>query len=329
VSRSSSGRRLIVVGFTATSIAFCLLSVSVAQNTQRSAKVHRIGVLSTRMPERLRESLRELGYVEGRNAVLEVRETEGRADRVDDLARELLRSKVDVIVATYPAAALAAKRATTTIPIVMVNNPDPVHLGLVASLARPGGNITGTTSLSADVSVKQLQILQEAVARTSRIAVLWNPDNPWHPAAVKALHGESRSLSVQVQTVPVRRPEELDNSFEAMTRERAQAVLVLADPMTFFHRKRLAELAIKHRLPLMGGLREYTEAGGLMSYWADEGEQFRNVARYVDKILKGAKPADLPIEQPSKYELVINLRTASALSLTMPPTLLLRASVIE
>jgi putative ABC transport system substrate-binding protein len=204
-----------------------------------------------------------------------------------------------------------------------------VHLGLVASLARPGGNITGTTSLSADMSVKQLQILQEVVSRTSRIAVMWNPDNPWHPATLKALHGESRALGVQVHTLPVRRPEELDDAFEAMTKERAQAVLILADPMTFFHRRRLADLAIKHRLPLMGGLREYTEAGGLMSYWADESEQHRNVARYVDKILKGAKPGDLAIEQPSKYELVINLKTASALSLTMPPTLLLRASVIE
>lgn len=323
MSPRSSGRRLIVVRFTAASIALCLLRVSVA------AKVHRIGVLATRMPERLRESLRELGYMEGRNAVLAVRETEGKADRVDDLARELVRSKVEVIVATHPAAVLAAKRATTTIPIVMVNNPDPVQLGVVASLARPGGNITGTTSLSVDVSVKQLQILQEAVSRTSRIAVMWNPDNPWHPATVKALHGESRSLGVQVHTLPVRRPEELDDAFEAMTKERAQAVLILADPMTFFHRRRLADLAIKHRLPLMGSLREYTEAGGLMSYWADESEQYRNVARYVDKILKGAKPGDLPIEQPSKYELVINLKTASALSLTMPSTLLLRASVIE
>jgi putative ABC transport system substrate-binding protein len=322
-------RRLFIVIFTAASVVLCLHRASVAQETRHAAKVHRIGILATKMPERLRESLRELGYMEGRNAVFETRETEGRADRVDQLARELLHSKVDVIVATHPAAVLAAKRATTTIPIVMVNNPDPVHLGLVASLARPSGNITGTTSLSVDVSVKQLQILKEAVARTSRIAVLWNPDNPWHPATVKALHGESRSLSVQVQSVPARRPEELDNAFEAMTRERAQAVLILADPMTFFHRKRLAELAIKHRLPLMGGLREYTEAGGLMSYWADEGEQYRNVARYVDKILKGAKPADLPIEQPSKYELVINLKTASALSLTMPQALLLRASVIE
>jgi putative ABC transport system substrate-binding protein len=329
VSRRSPGGLVTITLYSIASVVLWLLPVSVAADSRYSAKVHRIGVLATRMPERLRESLRELGYMEGRNAVLETRETEGRADRVDELARELLRSKVDVIVATHPAAVLAAKRATTTIPIVMVNNPDPVHLGLVASLARPGGNITGTTSLSVDVSVKQLQILKEAVARTSRIAVLWNPDNPWHPAAVKALHGESRSLSVQVQTVPARRPEEFDHAFEAMTRERAQAVLVLADPMTFFHRKRLAELAIKHRLPLMGGLREYTEAGGLMSYWADESEQIRNVARYVDKILKGAKPADLPIEQPSKYELVINLKTASALSLTVPQALLLRASVIE
>ena len=326
--KSPCGLRTIAL-FGIASVVLCLLPVSVAADSRHSAKVHRIGVLSTRTPERLRESLREVGYIEGRNAVFETRETEGRADRVDELARELLQSKVDVIIATYPAAVLAAKRATTTTPIVMVNNPDPVHLGLVASLARPGGNITGTTSLSADLSVKQLQILKEALARTSRIAVLWNPDNPWHPGALKALHGESRSLNVHVQTVPVRRPEELDNAYEAIIKERAQAVLVLADPMTFFHRKRLAELAIKHRLPLMGGLREYTEAGGLMSYWADESEQLRNVARYVDKILKGAKPADLPIEQPSKYELVINLKTAGALSLTMPQALLLRASVIE
>ena len=323
MSRGSPGRRRIVAVLSAASVALCLRRVSVA------AKVHRIGILATRMPERLRESLRELGYIEGRNAVLEVRETEGRADRVDDLARELVHSKVDVIVATYPAAVFAAKRTTTTIPIVMVNNPDPVHLGLVASLARPGGNITGTTSLSVDVSLKQLQILKETVSRISWITVMWNPDNPWHPATVKALHGESRSLGVQVHALPVRHPEEFDNAFEAMTKERAQAILILADPMTFFHRKRLADLAIKHRLPLMGGLREYTEAGGLMSYWADETEQHRNVARYVDKILKGAKPGELPIEQPSKYELVINLKTARALSLTMPQALLLRASVIE
>ena len=298
-------RRFTVAVLSAAGVNFCLLPVFVAAQTRQTAKVHRIGILCTRMPERLRESLRELGYMEGRNAILETRETEGVSDRADELARELLRSNVDVIVATHPAAVLAAKRATGTIPIVMVNNPDPVQLGLVASLARPGGNITGTTSLSVDVSVKQLQILKEALARASRIAVMWNPENPWHPGTVKALHGESRSLGLYVHAVPVRRPEELDNAFEAMIKEKAQGVLILADPMSFFHRKRLAELAVRHRLPLMGGLREYTEAGGLMSYWADEAEQFRNVARYVDKILKGAKPADLPVEQPTKFEFVI------------------------
>jgi putative ABC transport system substrate-binding protein len=315
--------------FTVATVAISLVPVSFAAEIQHSAKMYRIGVLATSMPERLRESLRELGYIEGRNVVLEVRETEGRAERVDDLARELVRLKVDVIVATNPAAVLGAKRATATIPIVMVNTPDPVQLGLVASLARPGGNITGTTSLSVDVSIKQLEILKEAVPRTSRIAVVWNPDNPWHPVTVKGLREGSRSLGVQVHTLPVRAPNEFDNAFQTMTKERAQAVLVLADPMTYFHRRRLADLAVKHRLPLMGGLREYTDAGGLISYWADGVDLFRKVAGYVDKILKGAQPDDLPIEQPTRYELVINLKTARTLALTIPPSLLLRATVIE
>jgi putative ABC transport system substrate-binding protein len=314
-------------------VAPILLRVSVAGEIQNSAKMYRIGVLATSMPARLRENLRELGYIEGRNAVLEARETQGRAERVDDLARELARLKVDVIVATNPAAVLGAKRATATIPIVMVNTPDPVQLGLVASLARPGGNITGTTSLSVDVSIKQLEFLKEVLkdagSRTPRIAVMWNPENAWHPVTVKGLRDRSRSLGVQLHTLPARSPDEFGNAFQAMTKERAQAVLILADPMTYFHRRRLADLAIEHRLSLMGGLREYTEAGGLMSYWADEVELLRKVAGYVDRILKGAKPADLPIEQPSKYELVINLKTANQLALVIPPSLLLRATVIE
>jgi ABC-type uncharacterized transport system substrate-binding protein len=318
----------IVAVFTVVTIVLSLLGVSFAAEIQQSPKLYRIGVLATSMPERLRESLRELGYIEGRNVVLEARETEGRAERVDDLARELARSKVDVIVATNPAAVLGAQRATATIPIVMVNTPDPVQLGLVASLARPGGNITGTTSLSVDVSIKQLEILKEAVSRTSRIAVVWNPDNPWHPVTVKGLREGSRSLDVQVHTLSVRGPNEFDSAFQTMMKERAQAVLVLADPMTYFHRRRLADLAVKHHLPLMGGLKEYTEAGGLISYWADEVDLFRKVAGYVDKILKGAKPNSLPIEQPTRYELVINLKTAKALGLTIPPSVLLRADRI-
>lgn len=301
------------------------LGVSLTAEAQGSAKAHRIGVLATGESKKFRESLRELGYIEGRNAVFEARESMGRADRFDDLARDLARLKVDVIVAANPPAALGAKRATATIPIVMVNTPDPVQLGLVESLARPGGNITGTTSLSVEVSIKQLELLKEAVGQTSRIAVLWNPDNPWHPVTVKGLHQESRSLGVQLHPLSVRSPDEFDAAFQTMTKDRVQAVLVLADTMTYFHRKRLADLALRYRLPLMGALREYAEAGSLMSYWADDVELYRKVAGYVDKILKGAKPADLPIEQPTKYELVINLKTAKQLAVVMPPSLLLRA----
>jgi putative ABC transport system substrate-binding protein len=234
-----------------------------------------------------------------------------------------------VIVATNPAAVFGAKRATTTIPIVMVHTPDPVELGLVASLARPGGNITGMTSLSVDLTIKQLELLKEAVPRASRIAVLWNPDNPWHPVAVKGLRAGGQSLGMRLQILEVRSPDEFESAFQAMIRERAQAVLVLADPMTFAHRRRLASLAARHRLPLMGSLREYAEAGGLMSYWADGTELIGRAASYVDKILKGATPGDLPIEQPTKYELVVNLKTAKALGLAIPPPLLLRATVLE
>ena len=277
-----------------------------------------------------RESLRELGYVEGRNAVLEVRDTQGVAERIDVFAKELAHRKVDVIVATYPGAVLGAKRATTTIPIVMVHTPDPVQLGLVASLSHPGGNITGTTSLSAELSVKQLEILKQAVPRASRVAVLWNPDNPWHPIAVKGLREGSKSLGVQLQLHEIRNAKEFDGRFGAMAAERAEAVLLLADPMTFVHRARLAELAVKHRLPLMGSLSGYAEAGSVMSYWADGTELSRRTASYVDKILKGAKPQELPIEQPTKYELVVNLKTAKALGLTIPVSVLARADkVIE
>ncbi len=230
-----------------------------------------------------------------------------------------------MIVATVPAATLAAKRSTASIPIVMMNTPDPVQLGLVGSLGRPGGNVTGTTTLSADLSSKQLELLKEAVPRAVRIAVLWNPDNPWHPLALKGAEAAARSLAVQVQILEAHRAEEFERAFEAMTRKRAGAVLVLADPLTAFHRTRLAELAIKRHLPGMFGTRAYADAGGLMSYWAHEADLYRRVASYVDRILKGAKRADLPVEQPTKFELVINLKTAKALGLTIPPSLLGRA----
>ena len=242
-------------------VAVSLTLAPLAAEAQPAGKVFRIGVLSpgpstgAGSPELLRQSLRELGYVEGLNLAIEWRDAEGKTERFDDLAAELVRLKVDLIVATVPAATFAAKRSTASIPIVMVNTPDPVQLGLVVSLGRPGGNVTGTTTLSADLSIKQLELLKEAVPRAARIAVLWNPSNPWHPLALKGAEAAARSLALQLHTMAVRGPEELDAAFAAMTRERAGAVLVLADPMAFFHRTRLADLAAKRRLPAMYGTR--------------------------------------------------------------------------
>jgi len=301
-----------------------LLGAPPAPEAQQ-ARMNRVGVLIVGSSEPIRQSLRGLGYVDGQNITIDARDTEGKPDRLDEFAFELARLKVDVIVANYPAAVFSARRATTTIPIVMVNTPDPVDLGLVASLARPGGNITGLTSLSADVSLKQLELLMEAVPRASRVAVLWNPDNPWHPVTVKGLEGRGRSLGVQLQFLPLRSPDEFDKTYQEILSKRAQAILILADPMTFAHRGRLANLAVRHGLPAMGSLSEYAQAGSLLSYWADGPDLVQRAASYVDKILKGARPADLPIEQPTKFELVINLKTAKALGLTIPPALLQRA----
>jgi putative tryptophan/tyrosine transport system substrate-binding protein len=312
------------------------LAAPLGAGAQQGGKVWRIGVLSpvpstgTGSPALLRQSLRELGYVDGLNLAIEWRNAEGKTERFDNLAAELVGLKVDVIVATVPGATLASKRSTASIPIVMVNTPDPVQLGLVVSLGRPGGNVTGTTTLSADLSGKQLELLKEAVPRAVRIAVLWNPDNPWHPLALKGAEAAARSLAVQLQILELRGPGEFESVFEAMTRKRAGAVLFLADPLTVFHRTRLADLATKRHLPSMYGSREYADAGGLMSFWANSVDLYRRVASYVDRILKGAKPADLPIEQPTRFELVINLRTAKALGLTIPSSLLRRADeVIE
>jgi putative ABC transport system substrate-binding protein len=320
-----------------TAMSALVVALPVAAEAQQPGKVWRIGVLSPsppgvgyRVSDFLRQSLRDLGYVEGLNVAIEWRHSDGRAERLDDLAADLVRLNVDVIVAIVPAAVFAAKKATASIPIVMVNTPDPVQLGLVASLSRPGGNVTGTTSLTTDLSIKQLELLKEAVPYATRVAVLWNPSNPWHPMALKGIEAGARALRVTLQILQTLGPEDFNDAFAGMTRERSEAVLVLADPMTFFHRMRLAEVIAKHRLPSVYGLREHTELGGLMSFWADSAHLYRRAATYVDKILKGAKPADLPVEQPTKFELVINLKTAKALGLTIPPSLLLRADqVIE
>ena len=298
---------------------------------QRATKPFRIGLLQTeRSQSTIPQEMRALGYVEGRDVVYEIRSSDGRAERFDDLALDLVRLKVDVIVAVNPASVMSARRATTSIPIVMTNTPDPVQLGLVASLARPGGNITGTTTLTVDVSVKQLELLKEAIPRASRVALLWNPDNPWHARTVRELRVRSGSLGLEFHALEVRSAEAFDGAFQTMAKERAQAIAVLADPLTFFHRRRLAELAIAHRLPMMGSLPQYADAGALLSYWADTADVSRRAASYVDRILKGAKPADLPIEQPVKFEFVANLKTARALGIAIPQTLLVRADrVIE
>ena len=280
-----------------------LLAVPLVSGAQQ-AKMNRVGVLIVGSSEPIRQSLRALGYVEGQNIAIDARDTEGKPDRLDEFALDLARLKVDVIVANYPAAVFSARRATTTIPIVMVNTPDPVALGLVASLARPGGNITGLTSLSADVSLKQLEFLKEAVPGVSRIAVLWNPDNPWHPVTVKGLEGRGRSLGVQLQFRPLRSPDEFDKTYQEILAKRAQAVLILADPMTFAHRGRLASLAVQHGLPAMGSLSEYAQAGSLLSYWADGPDLIRRATSYVDKILKGAqarRPADASSRPSSSW----------------------------
>jgi putative ABC transport system substrate-binding protein len=305
---------------------------------QQTGKVYRIGYLaaasaavSARFRGAFRQGLRELGWVEGQNIVIEFRFAEGRFDRLPDLAAELARLKVDVIVAQPTPAAVAARNATATIPIVMMNVGDPVGLGLIASLARPGGNVTGMSySVRMETFGKSLELLKTAIPNIRRVAVLSNPGNPAHALAISSLKVGAQSLAMDLQFLGARGPNEFEAAFGAMTKERAGAVLVVADSLFLVHRARLADLTAKHRLPSMHGLREMVEAGGLMSYGPDSTYQSRYAATYVDKILKGAKPADLPVEQPTKFEFVVNLKTAKTLGLTLPQSLLVRADdVIE
>jgi putative ABC transport system substrate-binding protein len=277
-----------------------------------------------------RGGLRELGYVEGRNIQIESRWAEGNYDRLPGLAADLVRLKVDVIVTYGTPAAQAAKGATGTIPIVMAAIIDPVASGLVTSLARPGGNITGQSMMSPDLAEKQLQILKELVPKTSRVAVLHNPANPGNAPQVRHAQDAARALGVRLQILGARGPSEIDGAFAAMAAEQAGAVIVLVDAILQSNRARIADLAARHRLPAVYGLHEYAEVGGLLAYGPNRLDMFRRAATYVDRILKGAKPGDLPVEQPSTFTLVINLKTAKALGLTIPPSLLLRADqVIE
>jgi len=279
--------------------------------------------------EALQTGLRELGYHEGKNIVIEFRWAE-TVDQLPELAAELVRMNADVIFAMSSTEVEAARQVTNTIPIVFATHADPVGLGHVASLARPGGNITGLTIILTDLVAKQLEILKEAVPQATRIGVLFSPTAPSHRPAVQAVETAGEKLGVQLVMVPARTVEDFEGAFSTMSREQVGSFLVVSAPLTISHRARLAELALEHRLPGMVGSKENVEAGGLMNYGADFNDMFRRVATYIDKILKGAKPADLPVEQASKYELVINLKTAKALGLTLPPTLVARADeVIE
>ena len=276
----------------------------------------------------MNQSFRELGYVEGKNLTFERRYAEDRLDRLAGLAAELVSLKVDVIMAAGTLAPLAAKRATSTIPIVMMSAGDPVGSGLVAGLAQPGANVTGMSLMAPDLGGKRLQLLKELLPEISRVAVLWNAANPYSALVFKETVGAARTLGVELQSLEIREPPDLDAALEAATGRHADALVAVEDPLTSDLRKKVAEFAIDHRLPTISGLRVFADSGALMSYGADLADIIRRSVVYVDKILKGAKPSDLPVEQPTKFELVINLKTAKLLGLTMPPLLLARADEI-
>jgi len=315
-----------------------LFTAPLAAQAQPAGNVYRIGFLG--IPSRgevehlvqpFEQALRERGWVTGKNLVIEYRWAEGKYDRLPAFAAELVRLEPQAIVAPVTAAARAARDATATIPIVMVTVSDPIVDGLIASLARPGGNVTGLTlTPTSEIWAKQLQLLREVVPHARRIAFLWNPANMTATRGVRTVEEAARSLGVELQVVGVRAPAEFEPAFRVVTQEQAHALLVLADAMFLAHRARLADLALAHRLPTVLATKEYADAGGLVSYGADYPDLFRRAVVYVDRILKGAKPMDLPVEQPTKFELVINLKTAKALGLTIPQSLLLRADqVIE
>jgi putative ABC transport system substrate-binding protein len=313
-----------------------LFAAPLVAEGQQAGKVYRVGILGekasdpaeARLWQAFRLGLRERGWIEGGNMLIEYRWAEGNFARLPELAADLVRLKVDLIVARSSIYVQPAKEATSSIPIVFLTHADPVGTGHVASLARPGGNITGLTVLMTDLAPKGLELLSSAVPVAKRIAVLWSPDTPSHTPALKAVEEAGRTLRVQLQAVGARTAAELEGAFAAMARARAQAVLVLGSPIFFAERQRVAELAIKHRLPTMSMLKEVVEAGGLMSYSPNYDDLYRRSAVYVDKILKGSKPADLPVEQATKFELVINLKTAKALGLTIPQSVRGRADQI-
>jgi putative ABC transport system substrate-binding protein len=319
-------------------VAVLLVGATLAADAQQPGKVRRIGYLDQGSSARnrpyleaFRQGLHDLGWVEGQNLVIEARFAEGKTDQLPMLAAELVRLKMDVIVTWTTPAALAAKRATTAIPIVIGFSADPVGSKIIGSLARPGGNITGWTHLGLELRAKYLELLKDAVPQAVRFGVLWNPTNQVHKPSLKVIEAAAQRLKVELHLVGVQDPKDLESTFSALALKRVEAIVVFPDGMFVAQTPLILALAARNRLPAMYGVREYTEAGGLMAYGANLANMHRELgASFVDKILRGANPADLPIEQPTKFELVINLKTAKALGLTIPPSLLLRADhVIE
>ncbi len=319
-------------------LAVFLLAAPLAASAQQAAKIARIGYLSganlaasPHLHEAFRQGLRDLGYVEGRNVVIEYRDAEGKPERFPALAAELVALNVDIIVAPITLTAVAAKQVTRTLPIVFATAGDPVGSGLVTSLARPGGNATGLSILAPELVGKRLELLKQAVPEVSRVAVLWRPGSMGERMdkdMLKEADGAARALGVRLHLVEARGPADFDRAFADITRARAAALTVFGSTMFSNERRRLVDLAAKNRLPAVYTSREFVDAGGLLSYGPNAADLYRRAATYVDKILKGAKPADLPVEQPTKFELVINVKTAKALGLTLPQSLLQRADEV-
>ncbi|HJU61363.1 MAG TPA: ABC transporter substrate-binding protein [Candidatus Binatia bacterium] len=316
-------------------LALILTTIHLAE-AQQPKKATLLGYLSARSSssestriEAFRQVLRELGYVEGKNIIIEYRFAEGKFDRLADLAAELVRLNVEVIVTAGVPPTRAAKQVTTTIPIVMAGGGDPVSTGLVASFARPGGNITGSSDLTVDSITKRLELLKEVVPKASRVAVLLNPANPTNPLQLKETQAVASALGITIVPLEIKGAEDFDQAFVTMKKKRADALVVFSDPMFGFYQKQIANLAMKSRLPAIYGNRYYVEAGGLMSYGStNPDDHYRRAAIYVDKILKGATPAELPVERPMKLDLVINLKAAKQIGLTIPPNVLARADRI-
>jgi putative ABC transport system substrate-binding protein len=318
-----------------TAIALTLLAAPLAAEAQQGGKVYRIGMLETRSAklnaaniDAFRKGLRELGYVEGQNLAIEYRSSEGRDDRFAALAGELTRLNLDVIVTRGTPAALAAKKATQTIPVVMAGAGDPVSSGIVTQLGRPGGNVTGLSSLIPDLNAKRVQLLREVLPKLGRLGVILNMGNPVIPVQWSDIEATATSLGVEPELLDVRRPEDLRPALDAAVKRRADALFVGVDGVTQGNLRLIAEFAAQHRIPSIYGAREYVTLGGLMTYGVNDPHMYHRAASFVDRILKGVKPADLPVEQPAKFEFVINLKTVKALGLTIPPSVLARADEV-